>query len=673
MKFKRSQLKVVFLNVLFLLAVSLLVHALGTNSVVPLTANGTWTNQTGNLSSGGYLFRWSDVNDADIHLANCKLYINTSETGLFVSENEAGGNASSFANTTNSSTLQTEIFMNKTYDNTSVLNVNNTAFYWGVKCTNLSSSPTTGQTIPRVVYQDLIFPRVAELSKSFTNNTWITTDIRIEINVTDNGTTEGMFGDLITCLITNNSNVSGALVTSTTGETGINGTHINLTTASLADGIYSGLEFRCTDPAGNINVSETVYNVSVDQTAPVFDGFIGVTPTEGSNRSDNNIIINFTVTEINIDAIIVEFDGANVSLNLTVAGACNQTLPFVTAAYCNITNLTVGDKKDYEVRVYLNDSANNRVVSSTRTFSVTNKTPKWNQKDTFPNWTIERGVLNYTLQVNTSTPSRCKVIATDRSGVLINTTTYGVLNGVIRDISGNTAQCKGQITPSNINSEGAFTIVYNFTDGVGRENQTILSKGGVLTRLFAGWNIITYPDANKSAIQVCDEIEECSKVAWFNNTGGAKSFVTFSNSTPSVNNGTDIPTAEAIYVYVESNSWVITNDHLDLDITLETVWNFSLSVPGWNLVGLLHNVSMNTTMHVPSKNTTTNAEVVLGINNTYSSYFNSSASTFYSCKRSLNKCSGTSVVPKDINLPKGYGIWMLTPENYTINRSTMVG
>ncbi len=676
MKFKRSQFKLIFLSFAFLLIMAFFVYALGTASVVPLTPDGTWTNLTTNTS---ITFRWSDVNDVDIHLADCVLYINVTETGLFSSDNEYGRNSSAFANITNSSAItwtgnqSTEIFFNRTYGDRGV--GNNTAFYWGVKCTNLSSSPTTGQTIPRVIYQDLRIPQVKEVSKSFSNNTWVNSDIRIEINVTDNGTTEGMHGDLITCEIINNTR---AIASSTTGETSLNGTNLNITNSSLIDGVYSNLKFGCRDPAGNINTSFVHYNISMDQTTPLFSSFNNPTPAEGSNQSSNNVIFNFTIEDTNIDTIIIEFDGANATLNLSTGTDCNTTLPFTTPVYCNITNSSVVDKKDYAVRVYVNDSAGNVKISSTRTFSVSNGTPLFRIQDLYINWTIEDSLINYTFQLNSSTPASCRAFVTDRHGVVVNTTVNGEIAGTIENIAGNTAECKGQITTTNIGLEGAFTVNYNFTDGIGRSNQTITSKAGVLTRLFAGWNIITYPDGNKSAIGVCNEIEECSKVAWFNNTIGAKSFVTFSNSTISVNNGTDIPTGEAIYVYVNSNSWAVANDYLETDITLQTVWNFSLSVPGWNLVGLLHNVSMNTTYNVEATNASLAGFTVstlgdIGRNLTYASMFNSSASTFYSCKRSLNKCSGTSVVPYNINLPKGKGVWMLPKNNITINRSTIVG
>lgn len=636
---------------------SLFVYALGTASVVPLVpANASWTNLSTNFT---VTFRWSDVNDADIHLADCKLYLNYSEAGLYTSPNEYGRNASSFANITNSSTLNTTIFFNRTIGERGELN--NTALYWGVKCTNLSSSPTTGQIdFPRLIYQDLLIPEVAEVSKNFSNNTWITTDIMIEINVSDNGTTEGMHGDSITCEIVNGSTV---IATATTGETTLNGTNVTVISSGLTDGFYNDITFRCRDPAGNINTSNTIYNLSIDTTNPATPSFNDPTPDDEDNQTANLIIFNVTVFDINLNSVILEFDGVNQTMNLTNSDACNATAPYTAPIYCNVTNVSVADKRDYALKVYVNDSAGN-VVTAARTFSVSNNSPTIDSEGALPNWTISRSLLSYRFKVTTTTPLTCRAIITDRHGVLVNTTIYGAVIGNFSDISPTTANCTGTINTSNFNTEGAFTVKYNYTNAVGNSNQSATGRGGVLTRLFAGWNIITYPDGNKSALEVCEEIDECSKVSWFNNSG--KSFITFSNSTLSVNNGTDIPTGEAIYVYLNSNSWIMTNDHLDITIELETVWNFSLTTPGWNLVGLLTNTSMNTTMHVQGVNSTTVPANVLGANNTYSSYLNASASTFYSCKRTLNKCSGTSVLPKNIELLKGYGIWMLTPANVLI-------
>ena len=782
MKFKRSQLKSIFLNIVFLLIASLIVYALGNGSVILITpANATWTNLTTNTS---FTFNWTDVNDVDINIADCKLYMNNSLTGLISSGNVVGQNDTVIAN------LTTNLYMDKTFGSWDG-GVNNTAIYWTIQCTNLSSSPTTGTPfVPNVLYQDLIFPIVKNLTKSFINNSWTNSDIRIEINVTDNGTIEGMFGSLITCEILNGSTV---IATGTTGETTRNGTLINVTSSSLSDGLYSDITFRCRDPAGNINTSTTSFNVSLDTTNPIVS-FNDPTPADGANLSGNNIIFNFTVDELNIANITVEFDGVNITVDLdpvimnapsilpdsttlngtTITGstlivgnysyiitvidssgketenstldfnitladvdggfnatnlswpavpnavkyriynssynsspqilsryssffettstrfihsgqaftgeatppsvtsahhltACNDTVPYTAPITCNITKLDTADKRNYRVRVYVNDSSGNKVISSSRTFSINNQTPYILLPNALPNWTTDRSILNYSFAANTSTPLSCRVFITDRNGNEVYEN-----NGTFTDIGDVNANCTGQINASQIDVEGAFTVDYNYTDAIGRSNQTASSKGGVLTRLFTGWNIITYPDGNKSAIEVCNEISGCSKIALFNNTAGGKSFLTFSNSTLSVNNDTDIPTGEAVYVYVDFNSWVLSNDYLMVDESIESVWNYSLSVPGWNLVGLLHNVSVNTALNVQSMNSTTNP-IVLGTNMTYVSTLNTSSSTFYSCKRTLNKCSGTSTTPANINLPKGKGVWMLTRANFTINRSTMVG
>ena len=654
MKFKRSQLKSIFLSIFFVLILSIFVYALGTNSVKLISpANASWTNLTTNTS---LTFNWTDVNDVNINLADCKLYINTSLLGLISSENEFGRNESVVAN------LTTNIYMNKTFDNSNSTPVNNTVFYWTIQCSNASSSPATGSpSFPNYLYQDLIFPKVINISQSLHNNTWLNSDIRIEINVSDNGTTEGMFGDLITCEILNASRV---IASGTTGETGINGTSFNVTNSSVADGLYSSLRYRCTDPAGNVNTSRDLYNITLDQTAPEFVSFDTPTPLEGNNQSGNTLIFNFTINELNLEVVLVEFGGSNRSVNLS--SECNATAPLIGPIYCNVTNSSILDKRDHTLKLYINDSAGNKIVSSTRTFSVDTIAPIFASIDSV-NFTTFRSIVNYSIEVNDTNAASCRVFITDRNGVVVF-----INNGSLSDIGENTANCTGQINATQIKVEGSFNLTYNVTDGVNRTNATSGSLG-VLTRLFAGWNIITYPDGNKSLIEICEEIEECSRVSWFNNTAGAKSFKTFTNSTPGINNRTNISSGEALHVYVEANSWVISNDHLMTQESLESVWNYSLSVPGWNLVGLLKNASINTTLHVQGVNSTTVAAHVLGINTTYVSWRNASADLYYSCKRSLDKCSATSAVPKDINLPKGYGVWMLPKFNYTINRSTMEG
>ena len=101
------------------------------------------------------------MNDVNINLAGCKLYINnsnvsgrtvTSVNELIFAANLAGRNDSSVAN------LTTNLDLNSTLG-AWVGGINNTAFHWVVQCTNLSSSPTTGTpSFANTFYQDLIFP-----------------------------------------------------------------------------------------------------------------------------------------------------------------------------------------------------------------------------------------------------------------------------------------------------------------------------------------------------------------------------------------------------------------------------------------------------------------------------------------------------------------------------------
>ncbi len=781
MRFKRSQLKSIFAIIFSILICAFVVYALGTASVTSITlANASWNNETNTT----FTFNWTDVNDVDINLADCKLYINhslnNSDTNLFQNGNLFGGNASVVSN------LTTTIFMNRTFDNTT-LGENNTAFYWGIECTNLSSSPTTGRTEVRILYHDNIRPKVFNISSSILNNTWINTDIRIEVNVTENGTNGGMYGDLTDCEITNGSQVIASVTVAETNGSRT-GTNVNITNSSLADGAYSRLYFRCRDPAGNINSSSNYINVSMDQTVPVFISFNDPTPADGGNQSNNTITFNVTVFDLNLEGINVEFDGANRSINLTmdimeppqsvtlihanvtdstlyhqnysyfitafdknldetlnssrvnitikgngtnnassinwqsIEGAvkyriynfsgnasdlilnhtsyfevsnnsfvhygqdfdgsgtppnsvttnassfsrCNASRPFTGPVTCNITNSSVGDKRNYLVRVYLNDSAENVVVSDYRNFSVDTRAPRF---AILFNWTFASKIVTWKVEINDNTPTDCIAKIHDRNGNYVTNST-----GTLGHVGSEYTNCTGTFNASEIDIEGAFNIFYNLTDGTGKTNQT--SKAGVMTNLYVGWNFITFPDANKSVLEICDGIADCTRVSVFNNSAGlgGKAFTTYSNSTRSVNNDTEVINARAILVYVTQRSYVVSNDAIPDYTNLSSQWNVSLEIPGWNLVGLLFNTSMNKTLTAITMNGTLEDHTSEGQNMSYVSWLNASAERFYSCKRTLNKCSSTSAVPKDINLKKGYAVWMMPKsQNLSINRSTLQG
>lgn len=672
LRVKKSQLKSIFINTLFLIIFAFIVSSIGGNDVVLLTPpNGTWTNDTIN-GTAGFNFTWRDGADSSIEKADCTLFIlnitvGGDKTNLLtrIVDNENLRNTSFGVGNNTVTTLS----MNATGPGNALYNRgNNSENWWTVRCENVSSSPTRGYPSPFVVFHDSIYPNMTNMSDGFTdkNNTWITSpsELWIEINVTDNADLQGKYN--ITCEMTNNSQVfASAKTTTSTGLTPT--TSLNLTNSTMDDGIYDSIRYQCRDPAGNINKSFHSFNLSLDSTLPVIS-FNNGTPEEGNNLSSGALIeINFTVTDLNIEIrnIIVEFDGANRTMNASALN-CAATSPF-TGYNCNVTNASVGDKKDYKIVIYANDSAGTAATAS-RTFSVDSIAPRIL---TILNWTSNDSIVDYSFTINDTTPGSCIAKIFDRNSNLITT-----LNGTLGDSAvigggeGTLTNCTGTFNETNIIEEGAFTVKFNATDGVNNTNET--SKGGIFTRLYTGWNLVTNLDGDTSNKGVCDTVAFCDQTSWFNNTGGSKIFKTFSNSTPSVNAGTNVPSGDGIHIHTTQNTEIITNDNTP-DDQQETVWNFSLTVPGWNVMGLLTNTSVNATYSLIGKNATTNADTGLGLNMTYSSWLNASAEKYYSCKRSLLKCSATSVLPIDINLRKGYGVWVLVPANYTVNRSTIFG
>ena len=301
----KSKTEVIFLFLFLVILASFLVNAIGTNDVkIGNPENATWTNASflSNFTQG-FDFEWSVAGNVTM-IADCNLFINRTRdnavdtTGLVFSPNEYGRNAS-VGNYTN-----TTILMNRTFDNSSGserLKIdNNTGYLWTIKCLNLSGTPISWFPTPRILYIDNIVPFADNQTTNIINNTWMTEALRMEVNVTDN---RSLFGDVLTCDILNNSK---PIASATTIETSNNGTLLNITSAILADGVYSDIDITCTDPAMNVQtVTEFInMNISIDSTDPTAT-FISPTPGEDSINDTSTLVVNMTITELNIDTLAV--------------------------------------------------------------------------------------------------------------------------------------------------------------------------------------------------------------------------------------------------------------------------------------------------------------------------------------------------------------------------------
>lgn len=620
-------------SLFFFLLLSLAVMAIGNTGVTLTTpVNETWVN-TSNYTAG-FVFQWADNSDSSIQLATCELYVQnvTQDISTIISEGNLRRRTFGVGNNT-----ATTFYMNKTFNFIG----NYSTQWWTIRCENASSSPTSGyHQHPRAIFHDVTFPQIGEPTKSFTNKTWVSSVPRIEVEANDSGP---LYGQELTCELMNASRVFASVNLT-------NGTRGNLSNSSMADGLYSDLRTRCRDPAGNINTSFLMYNVTLDATSPSVS-FLTKTPQDGQNYTNATIVINVSITESNVNTIVVEFDGTNVTLSDDSAANCNAT---TSPRMCNLTRTGFSEERDVVVKAYVNDSAGT-MVTATRTFSIDLFTPR---SLLSYNWTIDSSQVTYKHQFNETSPITCLAKIYDRDSTLLTTKTATIAVGY--NANNVDANCTGTFNASDITTEGAFTIKFNLTSSNGSQTEST-AQSGVLTFLYSGWNVYTHLDSQRSIQGLCNETLGCTKASFYNSSFGVKSFSTYDSSTPTVNDDITIYPGDAILLYVNQTSYKFQNDYTPAVGDARILQNITIS--GWNIVGLLSNATMNGTVF--SSNFTGPALT----NTTHVSWLNSTSGKFYSCLRKTQKCTGTSAALKTIKFQKGYAVFILADGNYTLNKT----
>ena len=619
---------ILFILVFFLLVGSVLAIKSGDITIIS-PADGVWTNQT-NYTSG---FNFSWVDETADYNATCRLYIGTvNNPSVIVTE----GNASYGVDDVVSESTNTKIDMNHTFTvglNSSASS--NQKFYWIIKCENSTATPNYPYTMtaPRVIKQNTEYPRIAIVGIGFSNATWqATSPARMEINITSGA---NLYGESFTCGILNDSN--GYVWAS---ETTANNTAVNITRAA-PDGEYT-IAGMCKDPALNINKSGVTYYLKVDTITPVITHN---SPAEDYISSVNWVLLNWSITEQNVEVISLEWDGTNASIG---TGNCSGSAP---SYVCTYNKTSISAKKDITYKIYTNDSASNVGVSLTRTISVDLANPT---VTTIFNFTISDSVASYRILIADTTPSTCVAKVYQRNG----SDTGNTLIGEFATIGTTSSNCTGTLTGSDIGIEGDFRILFNVTDGLGNSVQA--NKTGVYKSLYAGWNLLAYTGSVRTVYTICEEIDGCTQLSYMNNTVG--SFVTYSTSTQSVNNGTTINPGDAILVYLSADADFLADDSLPKNDSVGG--NITLYDTGWNTMGLTKDANISAVYNAVNSGTSTK-------NISFASEFEASASTFYTCKKSTNLCAGTSTLATNIPLYKGDGVWVLTDQsdNFTINRT----
>ena len=212
--------------------------------------SGAWTNLS-NYSTG-YVFTWSDTDDASYDTANCTLYVgDTDFLPTLISETYIQ-DSRLVARDTATTMHQISDFV-----------ANNSALYWTVYCTNTTSlDANTGWAPTAILFnQDNETTTIDVASVSWTNNTWSNTGaIRFGVTISDAGY---VGSDSYTLTIINASNTAQTLGTTTTAV----GTDINVT-ATFGNGNHT-VDVKVCDPSLNCNATTVNYGIYVDTTSPV--------------------------------------------------------------------------------------------------------------------------------------------------------------------------------------------------------------------------------------------------------------------------------------------------------------------------------------------------------------------------------------------------------------------
>ncbi len=618
---------------LILIISAIMVMGIGTNDVrLSSPTNASWSNNA-DKDANDFTFNWSELVTQPATTANCTLYINTSPTGIIDPAN-ARNKSIDVPNSTN-----TIITPNASFTRNSIN-------YWTVLCFSSNSTPQSWYPATRVLYIDNdTTPNMTINSYSFTNNTWNNTQTHWwNYTITDQGQLRG--AQLTISL----ENASGSVYTSDLVD---NDTRARIT-YTFSDGNYT-IFVNGTDPAGNTNYSGNFF-IAIDSTSPVIS-FVDPTPSNDTSQSTTHVFVNFSIVEEYTETVYLEWDSTT---NYTVTGS---NLSITSGSGYGIYNVTpIGDKKDIKYRVFVNDSASNIGWSDYRYVSVDTTSPVIIEAY---NWTYSNSAANFIIRTNDTTASTATAKIFDRDGTLQSTIT-ATLSATT--VNGDT-NFTGTIYGDNISRDGAFRVEYNITDELGNSVQE--NKTGMYTTLYDGWNLIGYAGANESAegketYVICADTQYCTQMSSFNNSHGAKSFTTYSTSTPSVNNGTRIQPGDAVHIYVSTDSYIISKDERPLagDSTGAVIENVTLATGGWNTVGLITAANITGVW-----NATNMSSAVQPI--TYVSYINQSAETYYTCRKSIELCAGTSRLPTNLQLYEGWAVWVLTNVNATLNRSTI--
>jgi len=433
--------------------------------------------------------------------------------------------------------------------------------------------------------------------------------------------------------------------------------------SSLIDGTHN-LTANCSDSSSGSPYSSETTIFTISSATPIL-----ASPTNASTSSSAGVLLNITTGS----ALETGYNCSYRFGNSTSGSYGSWTNLTNTTTGRNIWNnasaFSTGTDSNYSlwhnVTFRCNDSTSGSpYTSSTYLFKVDTANPSLTAQD----WTVSASSFVANVSVTDQLHDTCKIRIYNSSGY--KTTELGTWG-----TAQNARQCTGSVDGSllfyPVNTAGGdmtFSIDYWANDTTAHSG-TSANQTGIAKKIYTGWNIISELAMNTTSGSLCSMISGCSQISWFNNTAGNKSFITYSTSTPSINNATAIDNETAVLVYVSADTWFLQRNRVS-DWVGTSTENVTLNTGGWNVMGLPYSATINTTLYALTFNATyvTPAQLT---NITWISYLN--GSTYITCKTGWSICAGTTLGPQEITLPQGTGVWALTNANVTLNRTRISG
>lgn len=386
-------------------------------------------------------------------------------------------------------------------------------------------------------------------------------------------------------------------------------------------------------------------------------------PADNTYTSATRVNITFTLTGRSLNGTLVELNSTNYTISLApnasnqIDGQCVGD-PVATNVY-NYTctqNVTTLVSAIHSYRIYMNDSDGNVMISDSRTVTVDlDSAPRINLSR---NFTYSNSDATWTALVSDIAPVTCKA--------LVWNSTYSNTINFTGSFDATTlkANCSVTIEPDQFTNDGSHVVQMYVADGLGNINTSNYST--LRHTLPVGWNLLTYPETNRTgggyqAHEICSRLQYCTGISFRNNTAGT--FVTYSTSTPSVNNDTRFTAGTPILVYVSATDYILSKDEMPTTGT-QTLYNAS-----WNTLGTIQRANLSAIMNIA------NNTGYYGV--TFASKQQNSSS-FITCRKSLSLCTGgaSSVNPRDVIIPKGTAAWVLvnsTSPTLILNLTNITG